>query len=254
MDLLKQVMDQPVDPDYVLLAKRGEASSRHKVLLTIALVALGALLALAVMQNLRTAGIRADERTELISRVKEQSARQDELRTSVEARQAELRRLQQSILSDRSGRELQAELDRLDLLAATVAVRGPGIVIIVDDAVGGGNKGRVVDVDLQQLVNGLWQSGSEAIAINGHRLSSRSAIRGAGDAITVNYRSLTRPYRVEAVGDPQTLQSHYVESAGGTWWTGLAQNYGMRHDIAAASELTLPADPGLGLRHARKGK
>lgn len=254
MDLLKQVMEQPVDPDYAVLAKRGEGSSRHRIMLAVVLVALGALLALAAVQNVRTAGVRADERTELINRITEQSKRQDELRTNVEARQAEVRRLQQSVLNNQGDRDLQAELDRLDLLAATVAVRGPGIVVTVDDAAGGGNKGRVMDVDLQQLVNGLWQSGAEAIAINGHRLSSRSAIRGAGDAITVNYRSLTRPYRVEAIGDPRTLQSHYIESAGGIWWNGLAQNYGMQHDVASASELTLPPDPGLGLRYAQKGK
>lgn len=253
MDLLKQVMEHPVDPDYAILARRGEGSSRHKLLLTIALVALGALLAVAAMQNLRTAGSRADERTELIARIKEQSQQQDALRSDVEARQAEIRRLQEAILANKSAAELD-ELNRLDLLAATVAVQGPGIVITVDDAVGGASKGRVMDVDLQVMVNGLWHSGAEAIAVNGHRLSSRSAIRGAGDAITVNYRSLTRPYRVEAIGDPKRLQSRYVESSGGIWWSGLQQNYGMRQDITSATTLNLPADPGLGLRNARKGK
>jgi len=253
MDLLKQVMEQPLDPDYAVLARRGEGSSRHRVLLAVVLVALGALLAVAVLQNTRTAGARATERSELIDRIQDQSARQDQLRTELENRQEEVRRLRESILGTKEDKDLQVELDRLDLLAATVPVKGPGIVVTVDDSPGDTSKGRVMDVDLQQLVNGLWQSGAEAIAINGHRLSARSAIRGAGSAITVNYRSLSRPYRVEAIGDPNTLQSRYIETAGGIWWSSLAQNYGMRHDIAAASELNLPADAGVGLRHARKG-
>ena len=36
-------------------------------------------------------------------------------------------------------------------------------------------------MDLQILVNGLWESGAEAISVNGHRLSTLTAIRGAGE-------------------------------------------------------------------------
>ena len=42
----------------------------------------------------------------------------------------------------------------------------------------------------------LWQSGAEAIAINGQRLTSFSAIRAAGDAILVDNRPLVPPYTV----------------------------------------------------------
>ena len=89
---------------------------------------------------------------------------------------------------------------------------------MVDDAPVGRRttrRDRVLDIDLQVLANGLWQAGAEAVSINGHRLSDLTAIRSAGDAITVDYRSLTRPYRVEAIGDPRTLQARFVESAGG---------------------------------------
>ena len=68
----------------------------------------------------------------------------------------------------------------------------------------------MLDIDLQILVNGLWESGAEAISINGHRLSNLTAIRGAGDAITVDYRSLTRPYQIEAIGDPRTLPASFA--------------------------------------------
>ena len=42
--------------------------------------------------------------------------------------------------------------------------------------------------DLQIVVNGLWDAGAEAISVNGQRLTSKSAIRFAGQAILVNYR------------------------------------------------------------------
>lgn len=255
MDLLKQVIEHPIDEDYGTVARRGERSSRRRVLLAVTLVALGALLTVAMMQNIRTAPVRATERQELIDRIEVATARQDEVRATVVERRADIRELQQGALGeDDVAVELRERLNRLEIESASVAVHGPGVVITVDDGRGADPKGRVIDLDLQQLVNGLWQAGAEAVAINGHRISSRTAIRGAGDAITVNYRSLTHPYRIEAIGDPRTLESRYVETSGGIWWTGLMQNYGMRHDVATAKDVTLPGDAGLALRHAKKGE
>ena len=42
--------------------------------------------------------------------------------------------------------------------------------------------GRVTDRDLQTVVNEVWAAGAEAVAVNGQRLTSLSAIRSAGDA------------------------------------------------------------------------
>ena len=88
--------------------------------------------------------------------------------------------------------------------------------------------------------------------MNGHRLSSRTAIRGAGDAITVDYRSLTRPYRIEAIGDPNALLQDFPGTPGGAWWAYLKQNYGIRYELTSAGSLRLNADPGLGVRNARR--
>lgn len=252
MDVLKQVMAQPVDPDYAIVAARGQAPSRGRWMLLVTLIALGALLAVAAMQNSRTAPVQANERTELITRVRAAEARQDELQNQAATLDAEIRQRRESQL-DRTeeDRALRDELAALEIQSGAIAVKGPGVVVVVDDATGDEANGRVVDIDLQQLVNGLRMAGAEAVAINGHRLSSVTAIRGAGDAITVDYRSLTRPYRVEAIGDPLTMQSRYVESAGGRWWATLHQTYGLRHDVSTSRELELAGDPGQDLRHAK---
>ena len=86
-------------------------------------------------------------------------------------------------------RSQQRTIQELEPGVGAVAVRGPGLVIVVDDAPSSENSqpDRVYDVDLQILTNGLWQAGAEAVAINGHRLSALTAIRGAGEAITVDY-------------------------------------------------------------------
>ncbi len=98
-----------------------------------------------------------------------------------------------------------------------------------------------MDRDLQILVNGLWSAGAEAISINGQRLTALSAIREASEAITVNFRSLTRPYTVTAIGDPDQLAARFVESDGGTWWFNLKSLYDMRFDLTSKDSVTLPA-------------
>ena len=136
------------------------------------------------------------------------------------------------------------------------AVKGPGVLVTVDDAPGSDTDtgDRVLDVDLQILVNGLWRAGAEAISVNGHRLSGLTAIRGAGEAITVDYRSLTRPYRVAAIGDPRTLPASFAETSAGAWWIDLSRNRGMSFTVSGAQKLTLDPDPGLVLRYARPGR
>jgi uncharacterized protein YlxW (UPF0749 family) len=125
--------------------------------------------------------------------------------------------------------------------------------IVVDDSDDAGDNRQVVlDTDLQLLVNGLWASGAEAVAINGQRLTSLSSIRVAGDAITVNLQSLTRPYVVTALGDPDQLAARFVESDAGTWWLNLRAVYGLRFSMSNEETLTVPAAPTPTLRHARR--
>jgi uncharacterized protein YlxW (UPF0749 family) len=257
MDLLLQIMRQPMDPDYAAVAARGETSSRRHWALALVALAIGVLFAVSAVQTTRAAPALQSERTELIHRVQTAETQQDELRSRVTALRAENATLRDAALGgDTASRQLEARIDALDPLVGSVAVTGPGVQITVDDAPDRGAAGkpadRVLDLDLQLLANGLWQAGAEAVAVNGHRLSNLTAIRSAGDAITVDYRSLTRPYQIQAVGDPRTLPAAFAESSAGAWWHDLQQNRGMRYELTEAAELSLPADPGLTLRWAKE--
>lgn len=259
MDLLNQIIAQPVDPDYARAAQRGDGGPRLRWPLAVVAVVIGAMFAVSAVQTTRTAPALAVERGELISRIRVAEAQQDELRSRATSLSGEITTLRAAALGGgASDKALESQINRLDPVVGNVAVTGPGLVITVDDApaaahdTGPDQRNRVLDVDLQSMVNGLWLAGAEAVAVNGHRLSTLSAIRGAGDAITVDYRSLNRPYRVEAIGDAKTLQARYVESAGGAWWTELAQNRQMRYEISSEREVTLPADPSMVLRYARR--
>ena len=254
MDLLNQIIRQPIDPDYALTASAGrKPSHRGRWQLGVLAMIIGALFAVAALQTTRAAPALQSERSELISRIHTAEHEQDELRGRVTSLTEDIATLRAAALGDDdAARLVESQISMLDPLVGNAAVTGAGVLIVVDDSpsAAADARDRVLDIDLQVLVNGLWQAGAEAISINGHRLSNVTAIRSAGDAITVDYRSLTRPYRVEAIGDVRTLQAGFVESSAGAWWNDLAQNRRMRYEISNVKQLDLAADPGIVLRHA----
>jgi hypothetical protein len=109
---------------------------------------------------------------------------------------------------------------------------------------------RVQDRDLQDLANALWLSGAEAVSINAQRLAPTSAIRSAGGAILVDFRPLTSPYLVQAVGDPKRLRSRFDGSASARRFRGYVKQYGMRYAVRTSGDLRLPAAPAPDLRYA----
>jgi uncharacterized protein YlxW (UPF0749 family) len=252
MDLLNQIVRQPIDPDYTLAAAARSEPSRGRWKLGVLAMIIGAMFAVAALQTTRAAPALQSERSELISRIQSAEREQDQLRGRVNALTEEIATLRAAALGEDDGaRIVESHITRLDPVVGNAAVAGPGVLIVIDDApLAAEARDRVLDIDLQVLANGLWEAGAEAISINGHRLSNLTAIRSAGDAITVDYRSLTRPYRVEAIGDVRTLQARFVESSAGAWWNDLAQNRRMRYEISDVKQLDLAADPGIVLRHA----
>ncbi|MHA6511873.1 DUF881 domain-containing protein [Tessaracoccus sp. Z1128] len=245
MSLLTDLAEGALEPEYREHASRPRSPAR--LLIAVALVAL--LLTLAALQTTRGAGSAATQRAELLDRVAAARARQATLTALSAELEAEVRELGDSALGDPLERQRLAEAE---LAAGNVPVAGPGIVITVDDAEDATQaKGLVLDSDLSRLVNGLWAAGAEAVAVNGRRLSALTPIRAAGAAITVDFVSLSPPYRVEAIGDQRTMQARFNESASAAWWQFLTMNYGLSMHIEQPDDdLILPADPGMALRYA----
>lgn len=246
MDLLRQIRESAVDADYAAV---GRHATRGKWRLSLAAVALvvGITVAMQGWYTYKATNDTITERQGLISRIGTVDKSNDDLRNQQAALQQEIDSLQKR----QADTTTQTTLDAQGAVAGSLAVTGPGVVVVVDDSPGT-NSARVTDEDLRQLTNGLWQAGAEAIAINGHRLSSRTAIRSAGSAITVDYRSLLRPYRIEAIGDPLTLAARFVDTSGGSWWADAKASYGLVYDVNSSSSLTLPADPGLSVTAAQR--
>jgi uncharacterized protein YlxW (UPF0749 family) len=261
MGLLDYLSTHTYDEDYETVAERRsclgeshgqEAPSRawsRGAVGALVLAAFGLLLVVAGTQTSREALALSDERKDLISQINDQTAALHRDQQRVQALQAGNRHsAQEGQVEEARYLQLRAQVRRLSVLAGTSRVHGPGVAVVVDDApnAGANDRAKVLDSDLQRLVNGLWQAGAEAIAINGQRLTSLSSIRKAGSAITVNYHSLDRPYRVLAIGDPDTLPARFAETDGGQAWFDLHQQVGLRFAIHTRQALELPrATPDL---------
>jgi uncharacterized protein YlxW (UPF0749 family) len=206
-------------------------------------------------------------RADLVRQIEARRSAADDQVRQVQALQAEIDRLQTSALGGQEA-ALAKRLAALAVVTGSSAVTGPGLTITLDDARKQGNdsadgdprtqaesdEGRVLSKDLQVVTNGLWEAGAEAVAINGQRLTALSAIRFAGEAILVNYRPLTRPYVVTAIGSQQDLEVEFADSAAGSYVRALQDNYGVRVRIAGAESLTLPAATSLTVREAEVPK
>ncbi|MER6253028.1 MULTISPECIES: DUF881 domain-containing protein [Streptomyces] len=268
MSLLTHVMDHSLDEGYAEAAARREAEGtaglprtlKAKLGLAAGLVVTAMVVTLGAAEARIAAPVLAKERQELIDRVERADDRVHGLERDVDRLRTDVAARQRAALKQPGGG--QGEL--VALLAGATEVRGPGIKLVVDDAKGassgGGGKpressgfsdtGRLRDRDMQKIVNGLWQSGAEAISINGQRLTELSAIRAAGDAILVDNRPLVPPYEVLAVGDKKRLGTAFQDSADGQYLHVLQESYGIRYALSPADDLRLPAASSLTVRTA----
>ena len=250
MGLLEYLTAHAIDEDYAFVSERQHThrepeSSRRRIGIAGALVmALFAVLVVtAAVETSRNSVSDERERRELVAQVDQARTDVDEDRSRLLALQSDVRRLRTRQL--RSDTSAQGVLDTLRLLgmrAGTIAVRGPGVRVVADDAPGADSaRNQVLDSDLQKLVNGLWEAGAEAISINGQRLTNLSTIRLAGGAITVNAHSLRRPYVVSAIGNRDTLPARFAETSSGQAWLDLQREVGLQLEITPAASLRLPA-------------
>ncbi|MFE3830746.1 DUF881 domain-containing protein [Streptomyces sp. NPDC059092] len=267
MSLLNSVMDHSLDEGYAEAAARRDAEDgglprtlKAKLGLAAGLVLAALVVTVGAAQARISAPVVAKEREELIDRIHTETSTADGLESTVEKLRKEVGDRQRAALRTQVGG--QGEL--VALLAGATPVRGPGVKLVVDDAKdassggGGGPRessgfsdtGRVRDRDMQRVVNGLWESGAEAIAINDQRLTSLSAIRAAGDAILVDNRPLVPPYTVLAVGDGKKLSTAFQDSADGQYLHSLQENFGIRTSISDQRDVRLPAAPSLIVRTA----
>ena len=206
-------------------------------------------LGMAIAQTRSQASENSATRDALVQRVQAADRRVQALEASVVTAQNDLISAESAILAGTSlGEQAQQRLERLRIATGQTQVSGSGITVTIDDAPSDSDEttesesGKVLDADLQLVINGLWQSGATHIAINERRLTPTTAIRSAGRAILVNYRPLTPPYVITAISpDANQMAGTFRESSAGLLLEELEASYGVFWELHTVGEVTLPA-------------
>lgn len=103
--------------------------------------------------------------------------------------------------------------DDLAYLTGSTRVIGPGVTVTLQDSSRKiakddklGPLGYIIhDVDLKDTINELKSAGALAIFVNRHRLVGTSYVSTAGPMIVVDGNTVTAPFVIKAVGDPEAL-------------------------------------------------
>jgi len=101
---------------------------------------------------------------------------------------------------------LVEELTRLKVANGLVEVSGPGVQITLD--------GEISVYDLQDMVNDLRNAGAEAISLNGQRIVAASIVAAQGQRTVVDGVTITGPYILQAIGDPETIEEAVTRRGG----------------------------------------
>ena len=259
MGLLNYITATSLDEDYAQVSEKQARTGRTKpkrpgTAGLVILAVFGVLVATAAVQTARNSDQSASSRDALVAQVNQRRDQLASERAQVVDLQRSITALNDSNLAAATqGRAVVSRLARLGVATGAVATQGPGVRVVVDDAPNPkSDDERVHGQDLQRLVNALWQVGAEAISINGQRLTSLSAIRDAGDAITVNFVSLRPPYVISAVGNRKTMPARLLDTAGGQTWVTLQSSFGLKFDVTTEESMKLPAARRATLRHAHQ--
>jgi uncharacterized protein YlxW (UPF0749 family) len=238
---------------------RLRAIPSWQVTLGVALLALGFLIAAQLASEGPRVRYSTQERTPLVETANELQSQQDGLKAQI----LDLRAKVQQIETQGEGsadlvRQLNAKLQDARIAAGLVAMTGTGIVIQLEDSKasvppdGSESDYLVGSRDIRLVVEQLWGSGAEAIAVNGERITPTTAIIDVGTSLLVNSAYLAPPYQITALG-PADLYDRLSKSPGFIdFLRARSEGYGIRVSAAEPASVDLPAFVGtVTLRYSR---
>jgi uncharacterized protein YlxW (UPF0749 family) len=123
------------------------------------------------------------------------------------------------------------EVNHLRIVNGRVEVSGPGVEVAIT--------GPISVLDLHDLINELRNTGAEALALNGQRIVAWSAISTDGQQVTVDGQPVEPPYRLQAIGDANTLEVALLRP-GGLIGMLYRANTAVSISVQPRDKLTLP--------------
>ena len=243
---------------------RRPALPRPWCLAVPAVAVLAGLLFVATARAADGTELRAGDRGDLVALIRSEQervaaidAQLRTLRADLDGLTGEIARSDNRVASARSVATTRAGAAGLE------ALRGPGLVVTLDDAprppddgarpVGASNDDLVVhQQDVQAVVNALWAGGADAVQLMDQRVISTSAVRCVGTTLVLQGRIYPPPYVVTAIGDPDELRAAIEDSYGVARFVAYVDRFGLVFDVEEQTEVDIPGwDGSVELRHAQ---
>lgn len=140
--------------------------------------------------------------------------------------------------------ELTKELTRYKMYSGYTEVKGPGLVITIDDpdkdAYYGDDSSYIINnYDyILQLISALNITGAEAISINDQRYTSFTEIISiGGNHLNVNGISISTPIVIKVIGNQENLENSLRMKGGVVWNLQYAE---CKVDIVRSDEVKIP--------------
>ncbi|MFI5978161.1 DUF881 domain-containing protein [Streptomyces sp. NPDC051452] len=177
--------------------------TRAQLIVAILLFGLGFGLAVQVASNSDSdSALRGARQEDLVRILDELDSRTQRLQDEKQGLEKQSQELQSSSDQAAEARRQTAEKERqLGILAGTVAARGPGITMTIEDT-----KGTVQADMLLDAIQELRAAGAEAIQVNGVRVVANTYFTDSGKSVSVDGNKINAPYRFQVIGKPQDLE------------------------------------------------
>src|SRR5574341_388226 len=164
---------------------------------------------LLIRQQLRVPSQRLEE---LGFALREMERNRGAMEAQIEQIRGQLHAYEQAAAQGRAQLEsLGRELEAFRVQAGHVPLAGPGVAVELNDSPfplrPGDDPNTVIlhYTDLQGVLNEVWASGAEAVAVNDERMVASTGLNCVGTTIILNAKRIAPPYRVTAVGDADQM-------------------------------------------------
>jgi uncharacterized protein YlxW (UPF0749 family) len=177
----------------------------------LAIAAVAFVLGLLVVVQLRSqtggSALQALSTQDLTTLVASLNSQNDRLRSEIGTLQNQLDELRANRASGATSVEqIASDLGRIRAWAGLDPVSGRGVAITVS--------GKVEAGAVEDLLNELHNAGAEAIAIEDVRVVARSTVSGPPGSLDVDGYILGDPFRIRAIGRPETLVGSLTRAGG----------------------------------------
>lgn len=156
---------------------------------------------------------------------------------------------EESSSDSQTKKNLEEELENLNLMLGKTDVEGKGIIItlkegenVKDDTTEDEEADQAITAsELMIIVNYLKDAGAEAISINNQRIVNKTDfVNITSSFIKINSQRVVAPFEIKAIGDPDYLKSALI----GTGYVDKINGWGQSIEFTEKRKVTIPKYDG----------